>query len=301
MGSPTRMPTKIYTSTQGAPVDPERATISVLDRGFLYGDSVYETMRTAGGRPVELARHLARLHRSGDGIGLVIPWSDEELAGVVAETHAATGNAESYVRVIVTRGVGPLMLDPRASTTPSLVVIVQPLVLPTADDYRAGLRVVIVGTTKTQHGIVDPAIKSGNYLGSILALRQAIAEGGDDAILCNATGEIAEGATSNVFFVKDGELATPDLQAGLLAGITREVVCELADELGLPAVARRVQPDELRAADEVFMTSSVRGIMPVTRLDGRTIGGGTIGPITARLVQRYDRYIAEATAAARGG
>jgi len=301
MGSPSRMTTKIYTSMQGAPVDPEHAQISVLDRGFLYGDSVYETMRTAGGRPVERTRHLARLHRSADGIGLSIPWTDDELARVIDETHAATGNAESYVRVIVTRGVGPLMLDPRASTTSSLVVIVQPLVLPTADDYRTGLRVVIVGTTKTQHGIVDPAIKSGNYLGSILALRQAIAGGGDDAILCNATGEIAEGATSNVFFVAGGELATPDLQAGLLAGITREVVCELADELGVPAVARRVQPDELRAADEVFMTSSVRGIMPVTTLDGRTIGNGTIGPITAQLMQRYDRYIADATAAAQRG
>ncbi|MBC8073177.1 MAG: aminotransferase class IV family protein, partial [Deltaproteobacteria bacterium] len=158
----------------------------------------------------------------------------------------------------------------------------------------------IVCTTKTQHSGLDPAIKSGNYLGSILALRQAIAEGGDDAILCNAAGEIAEGATSNVFFVKDGELVTPDLQAGLLAGITREVVCELAAELEVPVLARRVQPDQLRAADEVFMTSSVRGIMPVTRLDGRVVGGGVAGPVTTRLRQRYDRYIADATAAARG-
>lgn len=287
--------TKIYLSTTGAPVDPAEAQISVLDRGFLYGDSVYETMRTAGGRPVELSRHLARLHRSGDGIGLVIPWSDDELATAIAGTHAATGNAESYVRVIVTRGVGPLMLDPRASTQPTMVIIVQPLVLPSADDYRHGLHAVIVGTTKTQHGIVDPAIKSGNYLGSILALRQAIAEGGDDAILCNATGEIAEGATSNVFFVENGAVATPDLQAGLLAGITREVVCELAAELGMPVTAKRVQPDELRAADEVFMTSSVRGIMAVTRLDGRVVGKGEAGPITTKLMARYDRYIADAT------
>jgi branched-chain amino acid aminotransferase len=287
--------TKIYLSTTGAPVDPERAQISVLDRGFLYGDSVYETMRTAGGVPVERSRHLARLHRSADGIGLALPWRDEELARAIDDTHRASGNAESYVRVIATRGVGPLMLDPRASTQPTLVVIVQPLVLPSAADYRAGLSAVIVGTTKTQHGMIDPAIKSGNYLGSILALRQAIAEGGDDAILCNPSGEIAEGATSNVFFVEKGRVATPDLQAGLLAGITREVVCELAAEIGLPVTARRVQPDELRAADEVFMTSSVRGIMPVTKLDGHAIGNGTAGPITTKLMKRYDRYIADAT------
>jgi branched-chain amino acid aminotransferase group I len=295
------MTTKIYLSTRGEPVDPEHAQISVLDRGFLYGDSVYETMRTAGGQPVERSRHLARLHRSAAGIGLEIPWRDDALAEAADATHRATGNDESYVRIIVTRGVGPLMLDPRASVDPTLVIIVQPLVLPTADAYRDGLAAVIVGTTKTQHGLIDPAIKSGNYLGSILALRQAIAEGGDDAILCNAAGEIAEGATSNVFFVRAGELATPDLQAGLLAGITREVVCELAAELGMPVLARRVQPDELRGADEVFMTSSVRGIMAVTRLDGRSIGNGTAGPVTSRLMQRYDRYIADATAAARRG
>ncbi|MBL8946811.1 MAG: aminotransferase class IV [Myxococcales bacterium] len=286
------MGTKIYLSTTGAPVDPEDARISVFDRGFLYGDSVYETMRSAGGRPVELARHLARLHRSAAGIGLVIPFADAALGDAIAQTHAATGNPESYVRVIVTRGVGPLMLDPRRSEDPTLVIIVQPLVVPDEAAYRRGLAAVIVGQTKTTGGLLDPAIKSGNYLGSILALRQAIAEGGDDAILCAATGEIAEGATSNVFFVAEGVVRTPDLQAGLLAGITREVVCELSAELGLPVQTGRVWPDDLRGADEVFLTSSVRGIMPVTKLDGRVVGGGVEGPITARLRARYDAYLA---------
>ncbi len=286
------MGTKIYLSSTGAPVDPEHARISVFDRGFLYGDSVYETMRTAGGQPVELDRHLARLHRSAAGIGLGIPWDDAVLGDAISMTHRAADNDESYVRVIVTRGVGPLMLDPRRSEDPSLVIIVQPLVVPTEDAYRRGLAVVIVGLTKTHGGLMDPAIKSGNYLGSILALRQAIAEGGDDAIMCTAAGEIAEGATSNVFFVRDGALRTPDLQAGLLAGITREIVCELATELGLPVQTARVWPDELRCADEVFLTSSVRGIMPVARLDGRAVGTGQQGPVTASLRARYDAYIA---------
>lgn len=282
---------KIHLSTLGRAVDPEDAKISVFDRGFLYGDSVYETMRTSGGRPVELSRHLARLHRSGDGIGLSIPFPDEELRRIVAETHAATGNPESHVRVVVTRGVGPLMLDPRRSEDPTLVVMAQPLVVPDESAYRRGIAVVVVGTTKTGGGL-DPAIKSGNYLGSIMALRQAIAEGGDDAVLCTATGEIAEGATSNVFAVVDGVLRTPDLEAGLLAGITREVICELATELGETVRTGKLWPDELRNAAEVFLTSSVRGIMPVTKVDGRTIGSGQEGPITLRLRQRYDAYLA---------
>lgn len=282
--------TKIYLSTTGAPVDPSEAKISVFDRGFLYGDSVYETMRTAGGRPIELGRHLSRLHRSAAGIGLAIPFADEMLGDAIAQTHAASGNDESYVRVIVTRGEGPIALDPRKSEAPALVIIVQPLQVPTEEAYHRGIAVVIVGTTKTQ-GAIDPAIKSGNYLGSILALRQAIAEGGEDAILCTANGDIAEGATSNVFFVAGGELRTPDLQFGLLAGITRELVCELAAELGHPVAHGRVTPDELRAADEVFLTSSVRGIMPVTTIDGRRIGAGEEGPITHRVRTRYAAYL----------
>jgi branched-chain amino acid aminotransferase len=290
---------KIHLSTLGRPVDPDDAKISVFDRGFLYGDSVYETMRTSGGHPVELSRHLARLHRSGEGIGLPIPFGDDALRTIIAETHAATTNPESHVRVVVTRGVGPLMLDPRKSEDPTLVVIAQPLVVPEEAAYQRGIAVVIVGTTKTGGGL-DPAIKSGNYLGSILALRRALAEGGDDAVLCSHEGDIAEGVTSNVFAVIDGRLRTPDLEVGLLAGITREVVCELAAELGDTVHTGKIWPDELRRADEVFLTSSVRGIMPVTKVDGRVIGSGREGPITGRLRERYAAYLTAWSTGARG-
>jgi branched-chain amino acid aminotransferase len=145
-------------------------------------------------------------------------------------------------------------------------------------------------------GGLDPGIKTGNYLGSILATRRAIEAGGDDAILCNADGEVVEGATSNVFFVKGSQLATPPLDAGLLAGITREVVCRLAGELGHAVVQLRVRPDDLRAADEVFLTSSVRGIMPVTTIDAHPVGGGKPGPITQALRGRYEAYLAEVAA-----
>lgn len=285
------MPSKVYLSTVGRPVDPGEATVSVFDRGFLYGDSVYETLRTAGGRPVEMTRHLDRLRRSAAGIGLEIPFADDVLRAAVAETHAATGNPDSYVRVIVTRGTGPLMLDPRVSTVPLLVVLVQELKLPAPELYEAGLSVRIVDIHKISARSLDPTLKTGNYLNSIQALRQAAASAAEDAILCSPAGDVAEGATSNVFMVRAGELVTPALATGLLEGITRALVLALAGELGIRCSEAKIWPDELRAADEVFLTSSVRGAMPVTRLDGQPVGDGGVGPVTRRILTRYQAYI----------
>jgi branched-chain amino acid aminotransferase group I len=293
------MSTKIFLSTHPEPLDPVDAKISVFDRGFLYGDSVYETMRTAGGVPLELGRHLARLRRSGDGIGLSIPWSDIELDRTIARTHAAAGNSESYVRVVITRGAGPVALDPRHSEDPLLVVLVQPLVLPPAEAYERGIAAVIVDITKNAGTSIDPEIKSGNYLNNILALRQATAAGGEDAIMCNPEGAVSEGATSNVFMVTGGRIETPNMRTGILPGITRQAVCELAAGLGNPVSETVIVPEQLRAADEVFLTSSVRGIMPVTRLDGARVGDGTAGPVTRRLHQAYLAYVEAAAAAAR--
>jgi branched-chain amino acid aminotransferase len=292
------MSIKVFLSSHPDPLDPADAKISVFDRGFLYGDSVYETMRTAGGRPLDLDRHLQRLRRSGDGIGLALPFGAPELARAIARTHAASGNPESYVRVMVTRGAGPLALDPRASEEPLLVVLVQPLVLPAAEAYVRGIAAVIVGITKNVGTSMDPAIKSGNYLTNILALRQAIAAGGDDAIMCNPEGAVSEGATSNVFMVTAGRIATPHLRTGILPGITRQTVCELATSIGAPVAETIIMPDQLRAADEVFLTSSVRGIMPVTRLDGAPVGDGTAGPLTRRLHEAYLAYVEAAARAA---
>jgi branched-chain amino acid aminotransferase len=292
------MATKVWLSDVGAPVDPEHARISVFDRGFLYGDSVYETLRTAGGHPLELRRHLVRLRRSADGIGMTLGHDDDAIERAIVQTHGASGNPESYVRVVVTRGQGPILLDPRTSTTPTLVVIVQALVVPSDEAYERGLHAVIVGGTKTGGGLLDPAVKSGNYLGSILALGEAIARGGEDAILSTAEGRIAEGATSNVFAVVGGRLVTPAQGEGLLAGITREVVIELAREIGLPVAEVALDRAALVAADEVFLTSSVRGIMPVTLLDGETVGSG-MGPVTRRVRARYLAYLEDAARAPR--
>lgn len=292
------MPTKVYLSTAGRPVDPAEATVSVFDRGFLYGDSVYETLRTAGGHPVEMTRHLDRLRRSGLGIGLEIPFDDGQLRAAVAQTHAASGNPDSYVRVIVTRGTGPLMLDPRVSSTPLLVVVVQPLQLPAPALYEAGLAVRIVDVHKISARSLDPTLKTGNYLNSIQALRQAADGAASDAIMCSPQGQVAEGASSNVFMVRGGALLTPSLATGLLEGITRALVIRLAAELGIACREATIWPDELRAADEVFLTSSVRGPMPVTTLDGRSLGEGGVGPVTRRIMTRYQAYI---DAVAAGG
>ncbi|MCR9161967.1 MAG: aminotransferase class IV [Nannocystaceae bacterium] len=285
--------TKVYVSTLDAVVDPADAKVSVFDRGFLYGDSIYETMRTAGGgRPVELERHLQRLTRSGEGIFMDLPLTTDALGELIARTHAATGNDESYVRLMITRGAGPIGLDPRKSDAPTIVIVAQPLALPSEETYRRGLRTVLVHVDKAGGGLIDPGIKTGNYLSNIIALREAIAKGGDDALLVTSAGEVAEGATSNVFAVIEGELCTPHLRAGLLAGITRQVVRELAADIGHPAKECVVRPQALASASEVFLTSSVRGIMPVTAIDGTSVGAGEVGPVTTALRARYEAYIA---------
>lgn len=292
------MPTKVFLSTAGRALDPGEATVSVFDRGFLYGDSVYETLRTAGGRAVELTRHLERLRRSAAGIGLELPYDDEALRAAIAETHRASANADSYVRVMVTRGTGPLMLDPRVSESPLLVVLVQELKLPAPALYQAGLSVRVVDVHKISARSLDPTLKTGNYLNSIQALRQATQSAAEDAIMCSPQGHVAEGATSNVFMVRGGALLTPSLATGLLEGITRALVIRLAGELGVACSEATIWPDELRAADEVFLTSSVRGPMPVTTLDGRPVGPGGVGPVTRRIMDRYQAYI---DAVAAGG
>ena len=286
------MTIKVYLSTHGKPVDPADATISVFDRGFLYGDSVYETLRTAGGRFVDMERHLVRLRSSAAGIGLEVPYSDAAIREITGRTVAAAGNDDSYIRIVLTRGTGQLMIDPRVSRDPLLVVIVKELHIPDESLYERGISAKIVDVLKPGRLQLDPSLKTGNYLNSILALSQAIEGEAEDAILCNAAGAVAEGATSNVFMVKGGRLLTPSFETGLLRGITRTVVVALAQQAGLEVIETTIFPAELYAADEVFLTSSVRGCMPVTRLDGEAVADGRVGPITRQMIGAYRDYIA---------
>jgi branched-chain amino acid aminotransferase len=279
---------------------PGDAKISVFDRGFLYGDSVYETVGTVGGRLFALPEHLDRLARSAERLALRLP-PREQIERAIEETVAAAGNAESRVRVMVTRGSveGPLDLDPAAAGEPGLVVIVQPLGGPTPRMYDEGVAVTIVSVTRNSPQAIDPAIKSGNYLNNVLALQEARRErpGVHEAILCAAGGSVAEGSSSNVFAVVAGELRTPALDVGILDGVTRGKVLALARQNGIPA--REVSflgPDELRAAEEVFLTSAARGVLPVREVDGVPIAG-TPGPVTRRIMMFYARLTRDTTGA----
>jgi branched-chain amino acid aminotransferase len=279
----------------GAIGDEGSAVVSIFDRGFLYGDSVYEVLRTAGGRPVDFDRHLDRLARSAGSIMLSLP-DQARIRGAVGETLAAAGNPESYIRIVVTRGAGRIALDLDAAGTPSLIVIVSDLKMPRAEIYTDGAVIAIVGVERTSRRAVDPAVKSGNYLNSILALAEAQRRGAYEALMLGPDGRVAEGSTSNVFAVRGGELTTPTLTTGILAGITRQRVIELARAAGLAAGEGDLYPDDLRAADEVFITSSIRGVMPVSQVDDRTISTGAPGPITTQLMAAWDGFIADVAA-----
>ncbi|MES1207077.1 MAG: aminotransferase class IV [Pseudomonadota bacterium] len=267
---------------------PEEAKISIFDRGFLYGDSVYETIGTAYGRLFALADHLVRLERSAQRIGLRVP-ARAEIERAIADTVAAAGNSESRVRVILTRGAGKLDLDPASVDDTQLVVIVFPLGPPSADMYAKGVSVAIVSVHRNSPRAIDPGVKSGNYLNNVLALGEARRRSGAyEAILCAADGNVAEGSTSNIFVVIGGEIRTPGLAVGILDGITRAKVIEVCRAHSIPLRETNISPDDLRRADEVFITSATRGALPVTTVDEAPIGAGTPGPVTRRVMALYD-------------
>ena len=276
---------------------PEEAAISVFDRGFLFGDSVYETVGTSRGRLVFFEEHLQRLARSAERLFLRLP-PRQQIEQAVREALAAAENPESRVRVMVTRGDGAVDLDPATAGEPRLVVIVQPLGAPPPELYQKGAEVEIVSVTRNLSRALDPAIKSGNYLNNVLAMGEARRRrpSAYEAILCAANGSVAEGATSNLFAVFDGEMRTPSLQVGILDGVTRGKVLALAhrDSISCREVPF-MSPDDLRRADEIFLTSAVCGVLPVTRVDGVTVRDGRPGPVTRRVVSLYRQLVESQT------
>jgi branched-chain amino acid aminotransferase len=267
---------------------PEEAKVSVFDRGFLYGDSVYETIGTFNGKLFAARDHLDRLERSAERIGLRAP-PRAAVVQAIGETMAAAGFPESRVRVMLTRGSGALDLDPASVDDTQLIVLVFPLGAPTPAMYEKGVAVAIVSIARNSPQAIDPAVKSGNYLNNVLALGEARRRSNAyEAILCGGDGSIAEGASSNIFIVKGGEVQTPPPEAGILDGITRAKVIGLCREGGIPLVERRISPDELRGADEAFITSATRSVLPVTTIDEKPVGGGAPGPVTRKLIGLYN-------------
>jgi branched-chain amino acid aminotransferase len=293
----------IWVDGHALPAD--QARVPVLDRGFLYGDSVYEVTRTVAQKPLFYDLHLSRLGRSAAALGIKVP-TKQEIDGAVGETIAAALSSaepeageshktppgrECYLRIIVTRGGGPIDLDPEAADEPRLVVIAKDLVLPEPRLYREGATLAVVSQRRNAPGHVAPEIKSGNYLSSVLALATARRRGAYEALLLDLHGQVSEGASSNVFAVIDGRLCTPPRSVGILAGITRGVVIRLATGDGIMVSEEPLALADVHTADEVFITSSVRGIVPVARIDGLTIGSGRPGPLTQRLMHLYEKLI----------
>lgn len=274
------------------------AKVSVFDRGFLYGDSVFETIRTYRGRPFALDRHLARLARSAALVFIDLPVSLETLEAEVRQALASAGNAESYVRVMITRGESALGLDTRLADRPSRVIIVADLNLPPARYYQDGIATVTYRTERATDATAAEGAKVGNYLVSVLAMRQASLAGAAEALIVDARGAVVEGATSNVFMVQQGTLVTPD--AGILQGITRAEVLQAAADLNLPVRFRAPSLDELLAADEAFITSSLREVLPVVKVDGTAIDTGRPGAQTQRLHARFKERVDEWLASVPG-
>jgi len=294
----------IVVNVNGRICGEQDATISVLDHGFLYGEGVYEVVRTYGRTPFLFERHLQRLRRSAGMIHLDVPFSDAELADGLRRTitaffeHPGNGSvADVYVRLLVTRGVGEISYEPASCPTPSLVIIVKPLVGLGAEVYERGVKVIISSIVRNHPGSINPLIKSNNLLNNALAAQEAYRRGAFDAVLRNYRGEIAECSIANLFVVRSGALVTPPLDAGLLSGITRGFVLELCPTAGVAVTERVLHDEDLLNADESFLTSSTQEIVPVVQVDDRTIGDGRPGPVTRRLLEVYRARVRQITGA----
>jgi branched-chain amino acid aminotransferase len=264
-----------------------RASVSVFDRGFLFGDSVFEVCRTYGGKPFALDAHLARLERSARGMGIPMPVDGEQIAKEVRRALTRAKNAESYVRIVLTRGRGALHIDPRTAARATRVVIVAPLA-PLPDDlYSRGVEVASVRFGRSTDRTRAEGAKVSAYVANMLALWHAREHGAHEALMIADDGHVSEGNSSNVFVVKDGVVLTPPLTLGILPGITRGIVLAIAAELGIAHREALLFGADLDRADEVFITSSLREVVPVARFDGRAIANGAPGPVTNRLLAAY--------------
>ena len=276
-------------NVNGRIFDQEHAVISVFDHGFLYGEGVYETLRTYNGRSFLFDRHMRRLRNSANMMALGIPLSDAEIDARFTETVRAAGlgngpDREAYIRILVTRGVGELTYDLAACPQPSVVVIVKKHVDPPDHVFDKGVKVCLVGIVRNHPATVSPRIKSNNLLNNALAMQEALRRGAEEALMQNHDGDIVECSQSNFFIVTGQEVRTPPLAAGLLPGITRELVLELAASAGCTASEQRITPEDLRTASEAFITGTTREITPVVAIDELTIGSGKPGPVTTRLL-----------------
>jgi branched-chain amino acid aminotransferase len=279
-------------NVNGRVSDQEHAVISIFDHGFLYGEGVYETLRTYNGQPFLFERHMRRLRKSAGMLALEIPLTDTQIDERFRETMRVAGlgdaaDREAYIRILVTRGIGELTYDPAATPTPSVVVIVKPNVEPSREVFEHGVKVSLVGVVRNHPGTVNPLIKSNSLLNNALAMQEALRRGAFEGVMRNYKGELAECTQSNLFIVKDRVALTPPIDAGLLPGITREFLFEIGATAGIPVREAVLTDADLFGADESFLTSTTRELVPIVQVDDRKIGTGTPGPVTRGLLEAF--------------
>ncbi|MCR9292544.1 MAG: branched-chain-amino-acid transaminase [bacterium] len=265
----------------------QEAKISVYDHGLLYGDGVFEGMRAYGGRIFRLQQHLDRLYESARAILLEIPMGSQDLADAVLETLRRNQLQDAYIRLVVTRGAGTLGLDPDRTSDPQIIIIADKISLYPDEYYQNGLEIVTASTIRNHPAALSPRIKSLNYLNNIMAKIEGKLAGCAEALMLNHKGEVAECTGDNIFIVRRGRLLTPPIDAGILEGITRNAVIELASSEGISVQELSFTRHDIFVAEECFLTGSAAEVIPVIKLDRRPIGNGQVGPITKQLIQAF--------------
>lgn len=283
------MSLKIYIS--GKFYAKEDAKISVYDHGLLYGDGVFEGLRSYGGNVFRLQEHLVRLYESAKAIWLQIPISIEAMTAAVNETLKVNGLSDAYIRLVVTRGAGSLGLDPNKTSDPQVIIIADKIALYPPEFYEKGLSIITASTIRNHPAALSPRIKSLNYLNNILAKIEGLQAGCIEAMMLNSKGEVAECTGDNIFLYRHGQILTPPIDAGILEGVTREAVMESARGAGLEVREIALTKHDVYVADECFLTGTAAEVIPVVKVDSRVIGTGEPGPVTRDLMQRFKKLV----------
>jgi len=283
------MPLQIYIS--GKYFDKDNAKISVYDHGLLYGDGVFEGMRAYSGNVFRLTEHIDRLYESALAICLKIPMSKSDMIAAVNKTLEINSLKDAYIRLVVTRGAGSLGLDPNRTSDPQIIIIADHIALYDPKFYEEGLKIITASTIRNHPAALSPRIKSLNYLNNIMAKIEGLQAGCMEAIMLNHKGEVAECTGDNIFIVKRGELLTPPKDAGILEGITRNAILELAQSLNIPTKEISLTRHDLFVADECFLTGSAAEVIPVVSIDNRSIHDGCVGPVTKKLMGEFKKLV----------
>lgn len=269
----------------------EDAKVSVYDHGLLYGDGIFEGIRCYSGKVFRMEEHLERLYQSARAIMLEIPITPEKLAADVYETLKRNNFVDAYIRLVVTRGAGSLGLDPFKTSDPQVIIITDKIALYPAEYYEKGLELITASTIRNHPAALSPRIKSLNYLNNIMAKMEGLQAGCVEALMLNHKGEIAECTGDNIFLVRDGRLLTPPIDAGILEGITRNAVIELAAQMGIACDQIPLTRHDVFIADECFLTGTAAEVIPVVKLDKRPIGSGSVGPVTQQLSAAFKKFV----------